>query len=284
MRPEADATLIIPTLGRVEHALALARRLQDLDPAPSRTVFVFQIASELKAWETRGAHLGPEGIMAPAIGASVARNFGAKQAKSRFLAFLDDDCVPLGQNWLAELLRPLQRSDVIMTTGPVHGWSNASRLGSNSNKAFQLATPLLIPWGNPESSKSSRCDTVAGGNFAMETAFFIELGGFSETFSSPSLYEETELSLRAMRERPGKIWFEAGAKVAHHQAKSGGMRTQATVPSEAFVVSQKAILLNSLHGQSLRAAWLILVFKMLRRLLSLLRIVKSKRLRRTVRP
>lgn len=284
MGRETDATLIIPTLGRVENALALARRLQDLDPAPSRTVFVFQIASELKEWQTRGTQIDSEGIMAPAIGASVARNFGAKQAKSRFLAFLDDDCVPLGQEWLAELLRPLQGGDVIMTTGPVHGWSNASRLGRNSNKAFQLATPLLIPWGNPQSSNSSPCDTVAGGNFAMETAFFRELGGFSEAFSSPSLYEETELSLRAMRNRPGKIWFEAGAKVAHRQAKSGGMRTQVSVPSEAFLVSQKAILLRSAHGQSLRAASLILVFKMMRSLLGLMRKVKSRPLRPKVRP
>jgi len=259
----ADATVVIPTLGRVKTALELAARLERLDPRPERTLFVFQDPSELFEWEKENASPRAKAILAPAIGASVARNRGVEEATTRYIAFLDDDCCPTRDDWLLEITKPLQQDAILLSTGPVEGWLSASSLLRRSRRAFMLATPLLIPWGNPEARTSWYCHTVAGGNFAIERDLFLKHGGFLEAFGSPSLYEETELSLRVTRGSRRSIWYSAQAPVAHNQASSGGMRLVGALPSRAFVASQKDILLRSIFGPSRGTEARVAAFRLL---------------------
>lgn len=263
-----DATVIVPTFGRVAEALALARDLETLDPQPLRVIFVFQVAEELIEWKGLNTSQKAHGVLCSSQGASHARNMGAQVAGTEFLAFLDDDCQPINRNWLAELLLPLDGEGVALSTGPVYGWTAYSSLFKKSKHAYMLATNLLIPWGNPESRLSGNCHTIAGGNFAVRRELYVANDGFSTSFGSPSLHEETEFAIRVARVAKKKIWFTASAPVFHRQRNEGGMRFESTTLSDEFIVSQKALLMKLVGNWTLRDRALFALYSALRRIRS----------------
>jgi len=266
-----DATIVIPTLGRVKGAMDLAEHLESLDPPPERSIFVFQIPSELDEWSNKNSSAHSVGILAHGVGASLARNVGASEADTRYLAFLDDDCFPMREDWLAEILRPLGNDGITLVTGPVHGWASFSNPFPKTDRAYMLAGPFLMPWGNPQSTKSSFCMSIAGGNFAVERALFLAKGGFLEDFGSPSLYEESELSIRISTPSKRAIWFSSFAPVMHRQAANGGMRHRDLTPSEEFLAEQKHILLRAVFGNSALTEIRMVSYRAFRTLLRLVR-------------
>jgi len=268
---EMDVTIVIPTLGRVREATELASVLDGLDPGPKQVIFVFQRSDELKKWEDTRVSTLATGLLCGSQGSSVARNHGAKQAHTKYLVFLDDDCVPAEKSWMAQLIAPLAWPKVVLATGQVRGWDDYANPFKLVKKAFMLSKWLLIPYGNPESDRSGWCMTVAGGNFAVETQKFLRFGGFSERFGSPSIFEETELSLRFSRAGKGKIWYSADAAVAHRQAKHGGMRDQDAEPLEGFLLGQKRLLFSLLFGEGFSMAVRFALYRLLRRVLRVLR-------------
>jgi len=52
------------------------------------------------------------------LGANMARNLGVREAKGKFVAFLDSDCIPK-EDWLAELMKGFDGDDVASVTGLV---------------------------------------------------------------------------------------------------------------------------------------------------------------------
>lgn len=272
-----SATVIVPTLGRVDEALELAGRIETLSPPPSSAIFVFQVKRELLEWQRANRSAISIGVLCDARGAGQARNFGARVASTEFLVFLDDDCRPVDENWLGELLMPLHLDSVVLATGPVYGWTASSSLFKKSKRAYMLATRLLIPWGNPESRFSGECDTVAGGNFAVRREVFASAQGFSSDFRSPSLHEETEFAMRVARIHDKKIWFAADAPVIHHQKKEGGMRFEAELFPDDFVLSQRALLMKLSGNWSFGDRALFIVYAWLRQLRSASRILFAKK-------
>ena len=268
---ELDVTIVIPTLGRVREATELAMALHGLDPGPKKVIFVFQRSDELKKWEATNVSTLANGLLSGSQGSSVARNYGAKQAHTKYLVFLDDDCAPVEKSWLAQLIAPLALPKVVLATGQVRGWDGYANPLKLVKKAFMLSKWLLIPYGNPESDRSGWCMTVAGGNFAVETEKFLGWGGFSERFGSPSIFEETELSLRFSRIGKGKIWYSASAAVIHRQAKHGGMRDQDAEPLEVFLLGQKKLLFSLLFGEGLSTDVRFFLYRLLRWALRVLR-------------
>lgn len=272
-----DATVVVPTLGRIDEALALAKYLERLNPAPQKIVFVFQDQEEFEVWTQKNESHLSIGIYCHKKGAGQARNAGAEASTTKFIAFLDDDCEPIRDDWLAEIITPLLYPDVVLSTGPVFGWGAASFLFSGGKQAFRVATPLLIPWGNPESSWSAPCDSVAGGNFAVRRKVFMEFSGFSNQFGSPSLYEETELSLRFARRTGSQVWFTSRAPIQHKQNEKGGMRIVTPRPSDNFVISQRALLIKLVHGSGGIAFLYTFLFSLVRRTISLARTITRSR-------
>lgn len=264
MTRKLDVTVVVPTLGRVDQALGLASHLERLNPAPKEVFFIFQVEEELHEWSHRVSATLSTGYFTGEKGAGHARNFGAQLARSEFVIFLDDDCEPLAVDWLEQLLIPLRDTQVVLSTGPVRGWDSASTLFSKGRKSNMLATSLLIPWGNPDAAYSGECDTVVGGNFAVAREDFVNLGGFSDLFRAPSLFEETELSVRFSRATNRKVWFTHRAPVHHEQSALGGMRFGEPRFSDNFILSQKAILLKLTHESPLMAELSFLSYKMLR--------------------
>lgn len=268
-----DASIIVPTLGRVDVALGLSRKLGELEPKPKEVIFVFQRQDELAEWANRNTNEDTRGVLCGVMSAAAARNFGAYQATGRYLVFLDDDCLPVESSWLVEIIAPLEVQGALLCTGAVLGWNSASGLLPNTKRAFRVSPLLLIPWGNPASEHSSWCHTVAGGNFSVERSSFVTAGGFSLAFGSPSIYEETEFSLRITARQKEKIWFNSRARVTHEQQSSGGMRTTQQRMTDEFLLAQKKILFESVFGFTLAARLRLRLYQWLRRIREIGRVV-----------
>lgn len=271
-----DATVIVLTLGRVALALDLSCHLETLAPQPRQILFVFQVLEELALWEQGNRNHRATRLLCPNRGGAVARNFGAEHADSKYLVFLDDDSLPVKPHWLVDLIDPLETRGALLSAGTVLGWDAVSGSKPWMTQAFRLAPPFLTPWGNPARVKSSWCDTVAGGSFALERSEFLFRGSFSGAFRSPSLYEETELSLRISAGTRGAIWFSREAAATHDQEAGGGMREDTGTPSEQFLLAQKMLLLKLLHCEGISSVVRFAIYGLLRRVRGLVRPLGSE--------
>jgi glycosyltransferase involved in cell wall biosynthesis len=109
--PQPAFSIVIPTYGRPAQLANCLQSLVELDYPrgsfevivvddggdPSPSAVVETISRRLDVALVRQAHAGP----------AAARNAGARQARSEFLAFTDDDCAPTPA-WLQELAQSLR--------------------------------------------------------------------------------------------------------------------------------------------------------------------------------
>ena len=259
-----NASIIIPTLGRLETIVELSKHLLVLKPSPIEILIIFQDKVEYEQFLdiNTSSLIGP--ILISKKSVVSARNEGIRIAKGEFLAFLDDDCKPVNPNWLSQITSPLNDPKISLSTGSVFGWEAASGNINFINRAFLLLPIILEPIGNPESNKSGYCHTVAGGNFAARRSELDAIGGFNENFESPSLYEEIELSLKIRRKMGKSIWYESSASVYHNQVKSGGMRQANMSFSEDFVITQRKKLFNEVFKNRFNIWIRLIIYRIFR--------------------
>ena len=145
-------------------------------------------------------------------GANAARNFGAKQAKGEFLAFLDDD-----DQWAPNKLA-LQLTAITPEAALVYG--NTQILMEQTGKT-RLRFPNPMPEGNvyPE---LFRRNLIGSTSFPLiRRSVFQAVGGFDE--SVPAL-QDLELWLRIAKNHPvryvpevlGTYHFHRGDRISAH--------------------------------------------------------------------
>lgn len=181
---------------------------------------------------------------------AIARNVGAAAATATWLAFIDDDCMPVTDSWLQELVNPLLNGEAIASSGAVSGWDSVRNwhLPGRANYVIPL---LLHPMGDPSTSTPARVDSVWGLNFCISRECYLSLGGMSRRFVGASLYEETEFSVR-LRRRYGRraICFAPAALVEHRQASTGGQRGEGGGYDAAFQGKQKGRLIADVYSRA----------------------------------
>jgi len=250
-RQFVDATLVIPTLGRVHQSIKLHHIIHELDPGPRQTNFVFQDEEEWSEF-INSSQCGTQcSSLIRKRSVVAARNFGITTASTKYIAFIDDDCRPVDDKWLSELIEPLTDRQVALVTGPVFGWDGASGNLPFINRAFLLLPPFLEPVGRVDSHISARAFSVAGGNFAARRLEIQAIRGFSTRFTSPCIYEETEMAIRLCRVFDKTIRFNAHAGVIHDQNPTGGMRSDNFDFNAKFFRGQRRVLLESVYGKSM---------------------------------
>jgi glycosyltransferase involved in cell wall biosynthesis len=109
-------------------------------------------------------------------GPATARNLGAKHAKGRFLAFLDDDCT-LPKNWFSNLSPFLDEQEML-------GGHTENMLTKN---IFSVASHELIEYLYSYYRPNS-CDTrfITSNNMIIPRFLFQDIGGFSTQFRHPA--------------------------------------------------------------------------------------------------
>ncbi len=147
-------------------------------------------------------------------------NAGARIAEAPLVLFLNNDAYPLGDAF-GPLVRAFDRSDVAIAGGALFfedGVTQAAGLVLLRDGHWHYAFRNL-PASLSGVNASRDALAVSGAALAVRTDWFLESGGFDESFVNG--FEDVDLCLRA-RERGRTIAYVAGARFAHYEAASAG--------------------------------------------------------------
>lgn len=141
-------------------------------------------------------------------GPAVARNRGANKASAEIIVFLDSDCVP-NPNWLEEMLRPFQKTEIAGVQGayenPLPNWV-ASFIQLEIEERYHRM------------EKKPFIDFVGSYSAAYRKKIFLNEGGFDEAFAMAS-GEDTDFSFR-LAKKGYKMVFASKAIVKHFHPTS----------------------------------------------------------------
>jgi GT2 family glycosyltransferase len=184
-------------------------------------------------------------------GAARARNLGLSYATGEIVLFLEDDLEITQKNLVEAHLEPYQDPTIGGVSGRVIEAINRSARGP-VGKIYPL---IFIPGGNGDGQRRQYIETVKGGNMSFRRDVLKRIGGFDERFGHPSMYEETDVSLK-IRRLGYKLLFVPEACVVHLSAPKGGQRTNYDPARFRFIAYRDRVLLF----RNNYPAWLYLFF------------------------
>jgi glycosyltransferase involved in cell wall biosynthesis len=116
-------------------------------------------------------------VKGPQKGPASNRNNGVKHSKGEWLVFIDDDCLPQN-NWLSSYAAAIQKYKTKLV---FEGRTDADR----PRERFDEEAPINL-----------NGDNLWSCNFAIKREFFLQLGGFDESFPFAAM-EDIDFHLRA---------------------------------------------------------------------------------------
>jgi len=152
-------------------------------------------------------------IATGSTGPAQKRDMGARQARGKILAFIDDDAYPT-KYWLARIIKNFEDPKIGAVGGPgvtprgvgwreeASGWVSASPLGSG--EFMYRFLPLVKRF----------VDDYPSMNLAVRRSDFEKAGGFDSNFWPG---EDTKLCLDLVKKLGRKIVYEPQAVVYHHR-------------------------------------------------------------------
>lgn len=158
-------------------------------------------------------------------GLSGARNRGLRAATQPVTAFLDDDA-QARPGWLAALVEPYSRGDVVATGGSIH-----PRWPRDIGRPRWL--PPTFDWvvgcsylGLPDSIGIVR--NPIGASMSMRTDLALRVGGFDVAVgrvgSRPRGCEETELAIRLTASQPNSVVLYVPSSAVDHHVSQDRLR------------------------------------------------------------
>ena len=149
-----------------------------------------------------------------------ACNVGARLADAPLVLFLNNDAYPLGDAF-APLVRAFDREDVAIAGGALFFEDGPVQCAGFSllPNAHWHASYRNHPPGLPAVTRSRDVLGVSGGAMAVRTAWYVENGGFDESYVNG--YEDVDLCMRA-REQKLIVRYVAEARFSHYEAASQG--------------------------------------------------------------
>ncbi len=190
-------SIVIPTYNRLHSLrLCLASIWRSSQPVSQFEVVVVDDGSRDGTQsfldEERGQHPNLVVLRQTNKGQAAARNWGARHAKGRILAFTDDDCL-VRPEWINAIQHHFSSTNVLGSEGPVIGMSAPEGISPFVHYIHQTKGPGYLT-----------C------NLAVRREAFEQVGGFDERFR---MHEDTDLCLRILRK--GKISFNPDMIVEH---------------------------------------------------------------------
>jgi GT2 family glycosyltransferase len=209
-------SIVVPTYQRRQHVEILLEALAwlDFDKEAFEVIVIDDGGSSNDGGES--SNLEPVRARFPGLnlrfvtqvhaGPAAARNRGAACAQGRYLAFLDDDCVP-DCDWLVELLAMLRRFPDHLIGGRIENFA----LDNRFSRASQHITDCLHSHFNCDSTQQPQF--FQSTNIAMSATLFRAVGGFHLAFPSAG-GEDREFCHRWLRLGFGLAY--APAAIVHH--------------------------------------------------------------------
>lgn len=156
--------------------------------------------------------------------AQKARNFGASQAISDILLFIDDDIKIIDNDFLLLHFNNYFNSKVVAVAGQILDESLVT-VNKLPNKFYKPGIgSLYFPFNYTQEIWLENCRS---GNFSIRKNIFHDIGGFDEKFSEASFREESDLAFRLVK-KGYKIYYNPKCRIVHIGEKTGGMRQNQT--------------------------------------------------------
>lgn len=210
------ASVVIPTRDRpqaIERCLdALAE--QSLPPGSFEVIVVDDgseppLALDPTRWSSKfeltvihQGNTGPGG----------ARNRGVAEARGKFLAFTDDDCLPT-PSWLESLVAALRANPEAMVGG--------STFNGLDDDLFAHASQLIVGLVYGHFNRDpANAHFLASNNIAVRRDRFLASGGFDAAFASPAA-EDREFCDRWRFQKRPLVW-DPTARIEHRHAQGLG--------------------------------------------------------------
>jgi GT2 family glycosyltransferase len=149
-----------------------------------------------------------------------ACNAGARASEAAVTLFLNNDAYPLGDA-LTPLVRAFDRNDLAIAGGALFfedGATQAAGLVPLRNGHWHYFCRNL-PANLEAVTRPRDALAVSGAAMAVRTNWFVQNGGFDESFVNG--FEDVDLCMRA-REQQRLIGYVADARFAHYEAASAG--------------------------------------------------------------
>lgn len=170
-------SIIVPTYNRPRQLRRCLQALEALDYPSDRFEVILvndggqhSLAEIVAEFESRFCL---RYVVQPNRGPAAARNYGAKLANGRFLAFTDDDCAP-SATWLRQLASQLLAEPHKMVGGYTKNALHRNPFAITS----QLLVDFLYQYYN---QTESRALFFTSNNFALASEQFWRIGGFEES-------------------------------------------------------------------------------------------------------
>jgi glycosyltransferase involved in cell wall biosynthesis len=200
--PELAFSIIIPTRDRPDCVACCLQAVAALHPPPGGFEVIVVDDGSLVPLDGIAApfqqSLSLTVIRQPGAGPGAARNAGARQARGRWLAFTDDDCVP-HPDWLAQLLPVLHSNPTALVGGrTVNGLT-----GNRYSRASQQLISYLYDYYQ---ARHGQPRFLASCNLAVASEGFTKSGGFDTRYMRASA-EDRDLSDR---------WHATGLPLIYH--------------------------------------------------------------------
>lgn len=205
-------SVVIPTYRREQVLLDTVNFLLELDPPALEILVVDQSEShekptqdKLSAWDRDGTIRWVR-LARPSI--TRAMNIGLERARAENVLFVDDDIIP-GSRLLSAHAGVHAEGGCKIVAGQVLQPGEIAQSGG----AFRFCS-------------NQRCwvEEFMGGNFSVNRALAISLGGFDENFVRVAYRFEAEFCGRALAAGE-RILFEPDAGIRHLKAAAGGTRS-----------------------------------------------------------
>ncbi|MBX9748529.1 MAG: glycosyltransferase [Roseococcus sp.] len=160
-------------------------------------------------------HAEPQGFVG-------ACNAGARLARGRFIAFLNND-TEVTSRWLDELLAVFANFDDVGLAGAKLLYPNG-RLQEAGGLVWNSGNPWNVGrHGNaadPRYNYLRQVDYLSGAAILIPRPLWAELGGFAPEFA-PGYFEDTDLAMR-VRQAGRKVVYVPSAQVVHFEGQSSG--------------------------------------------------------------
>jgi GT2 family glycosyltransferase len=204
--------VVIPSYRRGQAAIDSIEALLALREPPSEIILVDQTLDHPASVAARLASLDQTGrikwLRLPEPSIPHAMNVGLQAAHEATVLFLDDDIMPGGALVSAHV--SAQRSFKLVAGQVLQPGQTQQPLAPGEAFRFNSTSPVLI-------------DEFMGGNFSVNRAACLELGGFDENFVGAAFRFEAEFAHRYVRTF-GPIRFEPAARIDHLAVPVGGTR------------------------------------------------------------
>ena len=192
---EIKVSIVIPSYERKELLLNLLAKLDAQNFKEFEVIVIDQSAKSIEK-DLDDYSFTVKYINSRIKGAVKARNFGGMLARGMFIGFIDDDCYPVNNDWIANAYKLfMSDQNIVGIEGKI--------------SSDYLEDP------NYRSVSNIGCEGLGfmTANLFISKTVFNKLNGFDESFENPHFREDTDFGWRAAEE--GKIPYAYDVEVFH---------------------------------------------------------------------